>query len=335
MAEWYEKTTWTKEDEENFFLKLNKTRQQRDYYLARQANILLSQRDKKLQDAGFALAEKMISEFADSFYIRPVFISVAKFYAGRKNISQAIKYFIEAVENEVKRDNVVDYSYIEFGKFVVDNKIKNAYDDVIKYLLHFRKADPHFDNRPLPNYETSKILTEIYKRKENKEKAIYFKQLALTAKGQLDDINSQPISKLDSVYWHYEADEFPKGLKMRNAATHIGMFVNWCIVNNFFKADGVETTSVLNGAVTGAQFLLNNYDGKFYVEYLVDECVEFARNYYDESNFTKKFNSYLKDYCSLFSQYETIHHIEDSGKNYELVKTIIDKRFEEWKKFNN
>jgi len=335
MNEWYENLTWTKEDEEKFYLRLNKTRQQKDYYLTRQANILMIQKDKKLQNAGLILAEKIFNEFADSFYIRPVFVNVAKIYAKRKNFIYATKFFTQAVENEIKIPNVVDYSYIEFGKFVVENKIKNAYDEIIKYLLYFRKADSYFDSRFLPNYETSKILAKIYKRKKNKEKAIYFKQLAVESKKKLDEITNQSISKLDSVYWHYEADEFPKELKMRNAATHIGMFIKWCVTNNFFKENS-ETKKLQTGMETGAQFLLNNFDGKFHIDYLVDECAEFARNYYEESNFTKKFNSYLKDYDNLFShQFETIYHVEDSNKNYEVVRNVIDKRFEEWKKFKN
>jgi|GEM_PF-153471 len=333
MIEWYKKTTWTKKDEENFFLKLRKAKQ-KDSYLATQAKILLSQKDKKLQDAGLALAKKVIDEYADYFHIRSVFIDVAEFYASRKNFEEAIKYYIEAVEDEIKRPYKIDYSYVKFGKFVVDNKIKKAYDDVIKYLLHFRKADPHFENRPLPNYETSKILAEIYKRKKNKEKAIYFKQLVSKAREQLDKISNEYTAKLDSAYWHYEADNFPKCLKMRSAATHIGMFVKWCVLNNYFKAEKSETEKILAGMITGAQFLLSYFDGKFHVDDLIDECADFARNYYDESKFTKKFNSYLKDYDSLFSdQYETIYHIEDSNKNYEMVKAMIDARFEEWKKF--
>ena len=43
-------------------------------------------------------------------------------------------------------------------------------------------------------------------------------------------------------------------------------------------------------------------------------------------------SSYLRDYAGLFSdRYETIYHIEDSDENFEAVKVIIDKRFEEFR----
>ncbi|MFY1047144.1 hypothetical protein [Chryseobacterium sp. GP-SGM7] len=156
------------------------------------------------------------------------------------------------------------------------------------------------------------------------------------------------MSKYDDASWHYGGD-FPEGLPEKNGVTHTGMFLNWCIEKDFvsteFKEDTEEEIEKLKRReITGAEFIIDSMDGKFSEYDLNDFGNAFAKDYYvDETDFTDRFSSFATDYLNLFDsiaeesnyEYETFYHIEDSYENYNLMKQIIDHRFEEWKEYKS
>lgn len=156
------------------------------------------------------------------------------------------------------------------------------------------------------------------------------------------------MAKYDDASWHYEGD-FPEDLPAESAATHIGMFLTWCIDNDliseFQNAHREEDIQkIKNRKLTGAEFLIHNCDEKLTDGDLNDLGNDFAKDYYEEdTDFSAKFGNYLDDYTSTFDQnadqndfeYETFYHVENTFENYEILKPIIDKRLEEWKKYRN
>ncbi|HCR77772.1 MAG TPA: hypothetical protein DIW37_15490 [Chryseobacterium sp.] len=154
------------------------------------------------------------------------------------------------------------------------------------------------------------------------------------------------MSKYDDASWHYGSD-FPEELPIKNGATHTGMFLNWCINSDFiseeFKEDHEEEIQNLKRReITGAEFIVDFMDGKF-SEYDLNETGNaFAHDYYkDDTDFGNRFSSFADDYVNLFDtkaeendyEYETFYHIEDTYENYDLMKQVIDYRFEEWKEY--
>lgn len=156
------------------------------------------------------------------------------------------------------------------------------------------------------------------------------------------------MAKYDDASWHYGGD-FPDDLPEENGATHIGMFLTWCIDNDLIsefqiEESGEDIQKVKNRELTGAEFLIDNCDEKFTDEDLNNLGNEFAKDYYeDDTDFGRKFGNYSDDYSSTFDQkaersgfeYETFYHVENTFENYEILKPIINKRFEEWKKYRN
>jgi len=154
------------------------------------------------------------------------------------------------------------------------------------------------------------------------------------------------MAKYDDASWHY-GGTYPEDLPNENAATHIGMFLTWCIDNNLISEFQIEEAGddierVKNRSLTGADFLINNCDEKFTDEDLNDLGNEFASDYYnDDTEFGQQYGSYLNDYSTFFDEKAKAHnkenislyHVENSWDNYNLFKPIIDKRFIEWKKF--
>jgi hypothetical protein len=152
--------------------------------------------------------------------------------------------------------------------------------------------------------------------------------------------------KYDDASWHYEGD-YPQDLPNENAAIHIGMFITWCIENDFLSEDQKEDCDediqkVKRHEMTGGEFLIKNLDEKFIDEDLSKLGNNFAEDYYnDDTKFTKEFNSYGDDFCETFDkkaeengfEYKTLYHVEDTWENYELIKKVINKRFNEWKEY--
>jgi len=154
------------------------------------------------------------------------------------------------------------------------------------------------------------------------------------------------MSKYDDASWHYGGD-FPEGLPEKNGATHTGMFLMWCVENDLISNDlkedtGAEIEKLKRCEITGAEFIMDVMDGKFSEYDLNMMGNAFAQDYYkDETDFGNRFSSFADDYVNLFDmkaeendyEYETFYHIEDTFENYDLMKQVINYRFEEWKEY--
>lgn len=154
------------------------------------------------------------------------------------------------------------------------------------------------------------------------------------------------MAKYDDASWHYEG-EFPTDLSNESAATHIGMFLAWCIDNDLLNEEQMEENddaikSVKNREMTGAEFVIDIFDEKLIDDDLCELGNGFAAAYYtDGSTFGKEYSSFIDDYLNVFDdyteegedKYETLYHIEDTFENYDRIKTIIDQRFDQWRKF--
>ena len=148
--------------------------------------------------------------------------------------------------------------------------------------------------------------------------------------------------KYDDASWHYGGD-YPKELPPENAAIHIGMFLKWCICQNFYSESLMEDSEeeikkVQVHSMTGAQFLMH-WDEKFVDDMLSETGNLFAKDYYaGESEFSKKYNDYGCDFCDVFNresrrkgfEYESLYHVEDTADNYNLMSEKINERFQQW-----
>jgi hypothetical protein len=151
------------------------------------------------------------------------------------------------------------------------------------------------------------------------------------------------MSKYDDATWHYDGD-YPQNLPEINGATHIGMFLTWCINNNLLSKEQNEDNAedivkVKNRKLTGAEYLINNCDEKFADGDLNTIGNRFTKAYYEYSKKTKfsaKYADYLVDYAKLLNNSSTendLYEVENSWSNYDLLQPIIDQRFKEWQEF--
>lgn len=136
----------------------------------------------------------------------------------------------------------------------------------------------------------------------------------------------------DKINWHY-GKNFPKELSFEDGGTHIGMFLAWIINNDLVGLLHIEKSKesikkVKNREMTGTQFLIKECDSQFWSEDLNKEGNDFSKFYYANEN---GYGQYIDDYSIVFNKYETLYHVRDDWKNYDLIEPVITKKYNEWK----
>jgi hypothetical protein len=128
-----------------------------------------------------------------------------------------------------------------------------------------------------------------------------------------------------------EAEPLPKG----HAATHIGMFLAWAVLNELESDFHRERCAGLlaklrRREVTGRQFFEAACSERFSERELNEEGNAFAQHYYvDEAG---KRGAYFADYKKvLTADLPSFWHVADTWENYEKIAAVISRQYEEWK----
>jgi hypothetical protein len=137
--------------------------------------------------------------------------------------------------------------------------------------------------------------------------------------------------KYDDASWHSEGD-FPDDLPPEAAATHAGMFLAWALLSG--AGSGLHTDGspapiekLRNRSVTPGAYYINECDGQFTGDELNNEGNAFAAEYY-----TLETGQFLRDYEeALGAELPTLYHIADSWQNFDKLKPVLDRRFQNWR----
>lgn len=143
--------------------------------------------------------------------------------------------------------------------------------------------------------------------------------------------------KYDDASWHYAGD-FPADLSSDAAATHIGMFVAWCLLNGLGSTTHNRALEVLRKRrMTPGQYLLAECDGKITNEDLNLEGNAFAYAYYSHEESSCSSMSFFGDYADAMTtdgvEEEialSIYHVKDLWATYDRIAPRIDKAYREW-----
>ena len=128
-----------------------------------------------------------------------------------------------------------------------------------------------------------------------------------------------------------EADPLPKG----HAATHIGMFLAWAVINELHSdllRDHYEEllAKLRRREITGRQFFEAACSERFSERDLNEEGNAFAQHYYVDE--TGKRGAYFSDYKKvLTADLPSFWHVANTWENYEKIAAVISRRYEEWK----
>lgn len=149
------------------------------------------------------------------------------------------------------------------------------------------------------------------------------------------------MASIDRADWHYGGD-YPNDLPIENSGTHIGMYLNWIIENEFIgelhlndSKEGIE--SVKSKQITGRDFLFKYCDEKFWEEDLNEEGLEFTKFYYQNPNDPEDaYGQYIDDYVdTIGEEFDSLYEIPNSWENYDKIAKVITKRYDKWKGKSN
>ncbi|MFA0963612.1 hypothetical protein AB9P05_17540 [Roseivirga sp. BDSF3-8] len=123
---------------------------------------------------------------------------------------------------------------------------------------------------------------------------------------------------------------FPDSLPIEQAYLHIGMYLGWIIekelYSEFFEDEAGTEIFRFKRRQIGPTILSEIWDGYLGYELFNREGNMFTYFYYAGGVFKK-------DYQKLLAgDLPSLYHVTDTWENYELIKTKINERYEEWKK---
>jgi hypothetical protein len=135
--------------------------------------------------------------------------------------------------------------------------------------------------------------------------------------------------KYDDAAWHYGAENFPMDQPESHGFVHIGFYFTWAaergLVSDFVREETPQAITEVAARRQSPIFLLESWDGKLFDDMLSEEGNAFTSDYYGG-----KTSAYLTDYAAAFPGDGDGYRVEPSWKNYEMLKPILDRRFEEW-----
>ena len=149
------------------------------------------------------------------------------------------------------------------------------------------------------------------------------------------------MASIDRADWHYGGD-YPKGLPLENAGTHIGMYINWIINNDLIGTLHLEDSKqgiedVKSKKITGRDFLFQYCDEKFWEDDLNDEGLAFSKYYYQNPiDPEDAYGKYIKDYETILgAEFDSLYEIPNTWENYNKIAKQITEVHSKWKNREN
>lgn len=176
MKDWFRRKTWTNTDEEEFFAKLKRARNDgRAQYLKIQAIELVETRKDELLDVAEVLLNKVLAEYPeDKSQKSSVLQTLGDIYKLRGNYEKALDYYGQSLDFEKIYPRVITSSYLDFSELVVKTANRSLYETT-EALLETKLEDQFF---PVVKYKMYSILSIINHENGNLEKAKHYSDLA-------------------------------------------------------------------------------------------------------------------------------------------------------------
>jgi len=174
MTDWYRRTSWTNEDQEEYFKKLARARSwSRPQYLRIQAVHLVSTEDPKLLDFAEMLIQRLFDTFPEDRLEKSSALELlGDIYKLRKQFDKALEYYKKAIEFEKEFPNILTNAYLEYAALVVKLRKYENFDFAVT-IVQERIEDSPF---PIEKYKAFSIMAIIYSYKGDEERAKHFRR---------------------------------------------------------------------------------------------------------------------------------------------------------------
>ena len=179
MSDWYRRSTWTQEDEIEFFKKLKRAQKHnRPQYLRVQANCLYETKNREFLRVAESLACKVLTDCLDAEFINieiaPTHQLLGKIYEELRENDKAILHYQKALAQERVYPNSRTDAYLGYAEVIVKTQRTELFSEAEK-ILHEQVERAYF---PAQKYKRCIILAIINKHRGNDAEAQKFMALA-------------------------------------------------------------------------------------------------------------------------------------------------------------
>jgi hypothetical protein len=121
------------------------------------------------------------------------------------------------------------------------------------------------------------------------------------------------------------------GLPEEHAANHTVFFLRWLVehslMSELFETEGTQVLAAFRAGEASIHRLYEWWDNCLIDDMLSDEGNSFAQAYFDFER-----GQYLKDYARVLQRtLPSEFHVPYSEENYQAIRVVIDRRYEEWR----
>ena len=177
-TDWYRRNTWTKADEEEFFMRLGRARKDgRAQYLKLQAYALMDTEKSSLLTVAESLLTRILSDFPDDRVEKSQTLNALGVIQMRRGTNEAaIQFFQPAIEFEKAFPYSISGAHLNLGVIVVKTGRTDLYDEAQeRFLAEANRGGIIF---PAELYTIGSVLAIIFAFKDDVENAKYFAEVA-------------------------------------------------------------------------------------------------------------------------------------------------------------
>lgn len=129
---------------------------------------------------------------------------------------------------------------------------------------------------------------------------------------------------------HHFLGNFPESLPIEQAYVHIGIYLGWIIDNGLYSEYFEDESEIqifrFRRRELSCTILSELWDGYLGYELFNKDGNMFSYYYYGSGLFKKDYETVLA------GDLPSIYHVKDNWETYDRMSSMIDTRFEEWKK---
>lgn len=144
-----------------------------------------------------------------------------------------------------------------------------------------------------------------------------------------ENMETATKSIYDNAKTHFLGN-FPANLPIEQAYVHIGIYLGWVIdrelYSEYFEDEASNQIFRFKRREISCTILSEIWDGYLGHELFNDKGNMFTYYYYGGGLYHMDYQTHL------VKKLPSLYHVVDSWENYELMKTCMDMRYDDWKK---
>lgn len=177
MTEWFRRTSWSPDDEREFFARLKRSRGARNksQYLRIQASHLEGTGDSRLVEVSLGLLSLLLRDYAEPSQVACAWKQRASCHERLDQIDEAMEAYRKAIQAEQEQPNWKTGAALDFAWLVATRRLRFVYEEALR-LLDASQASVTF---PLDAFRHSAIRAMIAADRGDRASAGRFAQAAL------------------------------------------------------------------------------------------------------------------------------------------------------------